>query len=1053
VKILALWLAVLGVAVGQAPAPVPVSPGHRGQVKFGGLPVPGATVTASQGEKKVTAITDQQGAYSFPNLTAGAWTLQVEMLCFVTIKREVSVATNASSTEEWSLVLLPLEEIQKVAGPAMPPVVAAAAPVPTPAATPNVVPIPKNRKNIPPAPPANPPGGFQRADLKQTAPSVPEEPANNSTDEATPAAAFGAADGFLVNGSVNNGAASPFGQSAAFGNSRNRGRGLYNGSLGMVMDNSILDAQSFSLTGQDTPKPGYNHFQGLLAFGGPVRFPGYHPQRPPNFSVNYQWVRNLNASTQSTSMPTAAMRGGDLSQTLNPLGQPLRFLDPSTGLPFPGNVIPDARISPQAKALLRLYPLPNFNAGARYNYQIPITGITHQDNLQSRINHFISMKNQIFGTFAWQSTRADNHNIFGFLDKTHSSGINTAINWSHRFGMRMFTTFGVQYSRMSTEETPFFANRENVSGLAGITGNNQESLNWGPPRLSFSSGLAALSDGLPSRNRQQTVGLSYSHYWNHGSHNFKFGGDYRRQQFNYLSQQNPRGAFTFNGAATRLTANGVPVPGSGSDFAGFLLGIPDTSSLAFGNADKYFRSSTSDAYINDDWRINASLTLNIGLRWEYGSPITEKYGRLVNLDIAPGYASVAPVVAANPTGTLTRRKYPGSLVHPDRNGIEPRVGLAWRPIPASSLIVRAGYGVTLDTSVYQNIATQMAQQSPLSRSLSVANSLATPLTLANGFITSPTITPNTFAIDPNFRVGYAQSWTVSVQRDLPRGLMMTASYLGIKGTRASQQFLPNTFPAGAVNPCPACPAGYVYLTSNGNSIRNAGSLQLRRRLRNGFTASLQYTWSKSIDNAALGGRGQGPSLIAQNWLDLRAERALSNFDQRHLLNFQAQYSTGVGVGGGTLLSGWRGALFKDWTVTTGLTAGSGLPATPMIVAAVQGTGVTGPLRPQYTGASVDTAPAGLFLNPAAYTTPPSGQWGNAGRNTITGPSQFTLNASLMRTFRMSDRLNADLRVDATNVLNHVVFSSWVTNVSSSQFGLPAAANQMRRLQTSFRVRF
>jgi hypothetical protein len=283
--------------------------------------------------------------------------------------------------------------------------------------------------------------------------------------------------------------------------------------------------------------------------------------------------------------------------------------------------------------------------------------------------------------------------------------------------------------------------------------------------------------------------------------------------------------------------------------------------------------------------------------------------------------------------------------------------------------------------------------------------------------------------------------------------MMTASYLGIKGTRSAQQFLPNTYPNGAANPCPTCPAGYTFLTSNGNSTRNAGSLQLRRRLRNGFTASLQYTWSKSIDNAALGGRGQGPTLIAQNWLDLRAERGLSNFDQRHLLNFQAQYSTGVGAAGGTMLSGWKGALYKDWTVTTNISAGSGLPATPTIVAAVQGTGVTGPLRPQYTGLSVDAAPPGLFLNPAAYTTPALGQWGNAGRNSITGPSQFSLNASLMRTFRLSDRLNADLRVDATNVLNHVVFSSWVTNVSSSQFGLPAAANQMRRLQTTLRVRF
>ena len=132
----------------------------------------------------------------------------------------------------------------------------------------------------------------------------------------------------------------------------------------------------------------------------------------------------------------------------------------------------------------------------------------------------------------------------------------------------------------------------------------------------------------------------------------------------------------------------------------------------------------------------------------------------------------------------------------------------------------------------------MAQQSPLSKSLSVQNSPNNPLTLANGFNASPTSTANTFAIDPHFRIGYAQNWNVVVQRDLPAALMMTATYLGIKGTREQQEFLPNTYPFGAANPCPSCPAGYAYLTSNGNSTREAAQLQLRRRMHNGFTASL-----------------------------------------------------------------------------------------------------------------------------------------------------------------------------------------------------------------------
>jgi hypothetical protein len=368
--------------------------------------------------------------------------------------------------------------------------------------------------------------------------------------------------------------------------------------------------------------------------------------------------------------------------------------------------------------------------------------------------------------------------------------------------------------------------------------------------------------------------------------------------------------------------------------------------------------------------------------------------------------------------------------------------------------------------------------------LSVQNSAACPLTLANGFVPCSSITPDNYAIDPNFRVGYAQSWQLSLQRDLPGSLQMTATYLGIKGTRGVQEFLPNTYPLGAANPCPSCPAGFAYFASNGNSTRQAGQFQLRRRLHNGLTATVLYTYSKSIDDdSALGGQGAllpsqsssasgwasgygdtgaalapGPGTlaatptIAQNWLNLRAERGLSSFDQRHLLSLQAQYTTGMGIGGKTLMSGWKGTLFKEWTALTQITIGSGLPETPVYLAAVPGTGVTGSIRPDATGAALYSAPSGLFLNPAAYTAPLAGQWGNAGRNSVTGPSQFSLNASIGRTFRL-DRYTLDLRIDSTNFLNHPTFTSWDTTINSTQFGLPTAANAMRSMQATLRLRF
>ncbi|HLX46273.1 MAG TPA: hypothetical protein VKR43_22660, partial [Bryobacteraceae bacterium] len=177
------------------------------------------------------------------------------------------------------------------------------------------------------------------------------------------------------------------------------------------------------------------------------------------------------------------------------------------------------------------------------------------------------------------------------------------------------------------------------------------------------------------------------------------------------------------------------------------------------------------------------------------------------------------------------------------------------------------------------------------------------------------------------------------------------------------------------------------------------------------------------------------------------------FDQKHLLNVQMQYTSGMGIGGGTLVNGWRGALLKEWTVQSQITAGSGLPLTPVYLTAVSGTGVTGSIRPDYTGAALYAAPPGLSLNPAAYAAPAAGQWGTAGRDSIIGPSQFTLNASLGRTFRASDRLNLDVRIDATNALNHVTFPSWNTTLGSPLFGLPTSANAMRSVQTTLRLRF
>jgi hypothetical protein len=443
-------------------------------------------------------------------------------------------------------------------------------------------------------------------------------------------------------------------------------------------------------------------------------------------------------------------------------------------------------------------------------------------------------------------------------------------------------------------------------------------------------------------------------------------------------------------------------------------------------------------------------------------------GRLVNLDVATDFTTEQPVVGSSP------ESYPTSLVRPDKSGVAPNVGIAWRPISGSSLLIRSGYQISHDTSVYQATAMAMAQQAPLSTSLSVSNSAACRFTMANPFsVPCSTTTQDTFAVDPNFRVGYVQIWTLSVQRDLPGSLQMVVSYLGNKGTRGVQEFLPNTappLPVGGTDPYAAYPSGYLYRTSNGNSTREAGSIELRRRLRSGLQAGVRYTYSKSLDDAySLGGQGGvgGGSGVAQNWKDLSGQRGLSTGDQRHVLNVNAQYTTGMGLGGKTLMSGWKGLAYKEWTVSTTIKVASGLPETPIDPVSVTGAANTGSIRANYVGGPVHLNSPGLFLNAAAFAAPAAGQWGTARRDSITGPNQFSLNAQMARTFRLSKRYNLSAQLDATNVLNHVVYSGWNTTINPSQtsalsqagtilptqFGAPSGTNGMRTIQITMRLRF
>ena len=1172
------WLAALCL-----PAACLLGSEHHGWVKSGGLPVPGATVTAAEGDKTFVTSTDDSGEYSFPDLPDGIWTLRISMLGFSPVTREIGVAPDAPSPT-WDLTLLGLDALRgQMAAPA-------AATGAKPAAAPGAAPSASTQAAAASTAAGGRPAGeghgsgngqrpsarqgmqrgagFQRLDVNPASDTGLENGTGENAAGIGAGDATQSSDAYVVNGSLNSGLNMPQqndwgfggpggmygpggvgmagaggpgapggpggmgpgggpamqagpggpggpggfaggpggpgggfggrggrggfggnfgagrggrggrGNQASFGNGRRNPRQHYNANIALILNNSALDARPFSLTGQETPKAAFAQFRSTGFVGGPLKIPHVISGQHTFFTFNYQLTRGRNATTATALVPTLDERAGNFAQAVNGVtNSPVTIYNPlGGGAPFANNAIPATLLNPAALALLNFYPQPNFTGDTRYNYQAPIVSVSNQTNINPRISETINARNQVSGNFSWQGSNSSNPNLFNFTDTTKTTGINTGVQWNHHFTSRLISNLRYGFSRSATTTTPFFANQENVSEDAGILGNDQQALFWGPPSLRFSSGIYGLSDGNYQLNHNNTNQGGESLIWTRGAHNITFGGDGRRLDFNQIAQQDPRGGFTFTGAMTGVTgANGLAAGGTGFDFADFLLGLPDTSSLAYApsGADKYFRATWADAYITDDWHMRSNFTINFGLRWDLQAPVTELYNRLVNLEVGPDWTSVMPVcgtttLAAGPVSCTPASEagLPDSLVRPDYHEFQPRVGLAWRPFAKHSTVVRAGYGVYYNTSVFQPLANQMSQQAPLSTSVTQSYTVAQANSLfplspqgASQFLqnalTVPALatTPQTFALDPGFHIGYVHYWQTSVQQNLSGSFVATFTYSGNKGTHLVQEFLPGTAPPGAV--LMGYPSGYVYETSNGNSNYNAASAQLQHRFHNGFLANATYVFSKAIDDAqAIGGRGAAASGYAQNWLDLAAERSLSSFNRTHTLNLIFQYSTGMGTRGGTLINGWKGVLLKDWTLGPSLTLGSGLPLTPVVLGRVaSGTGVTGTTRADYLGGSLAAVAPDYGFNPAAFGAPPDGQWGDAGRGTITGPMEFNLNFSAGRAFRFGERHSVDIRFDGNNVLNHVTWAAWNTTYGNSQFGLPTAANAMRTIQATVRFRF
>ncbi len=1066
------------------------SDAQSGFVKSAGQPLPGATVTASQNGQSLSTATDADGHYGFPPLAPGDWSVSVEMFGFAPLTQSIDFATangpvNFNLQLKESPLLQRLQQFARRSGAASS---AANSTLEnelqngTVAEPQNIAPSTTGSQN------SNEsflvsgslsPGMAQGAqsdsgpDPRQGAPGLDASGTSAAGNGSAPG--FGAGTGGGGGGFGGSrggfGGGGPGGGRGGFGGRRpgrppgqfgNRRNQQIHGQASFTLQNSAVNAKPFSLNGLDIPQAAYAQSRFSLVFGGPLVVKKLVKDPKTQFFFTYFGTRGKTPELFAETVPSAAFRTGDFSQATQSLGTsatnvPVTIFNPSTHQPFPNNSIPNNQLSPIALSLLKFYPLPN-EPGTANNYQYETAQVANANNIGLRVQRAVTGVDRLSLNFQYQNRNGTTAQPFGYSDATNGYGLNARLQWTRNISATAISNTQFQFNRNYTMITPYFSTLSNIAGELGIPGTSSNPLDNGPPTLNFTN-FGGLTDSNATLNRNQSQGLSENISVLKGKHSITLGGGFTRADLSARTDPNGRGTFNFTGVATsQIDSSGRAATGTGYDLADFLLGLPQSSSIQYSGFNEYFLQNQWSGFLQDEWKLRPNLTLIGGVRYEYFSPFSEKYGRLANLDIAPGYTAVS-TVTPNQAGPYSGA-FPSGLINPDFNNWSPRLGLAWKlPWTKRSTLVRAGYGIYYNGQAYIQFASSLAYQPPFAVSNSVNTSTSNVLTLNKGFTsTAPDQVTNSFAVDRNYRTPYAGTWNLSIQHDFGGGYFAEIGYLGTKGTRLDVRTLPNqavtgSFQANNQGTQISNATGFTYDQSLGNSIFNALQLRLNRRFNHGVSFFAFYQFAKSIDDSStFGGAG---NTVAQNWLDLAAERGLSSFDIRHQFSLNFVLTSPIaGPGSRVPADSKLGRLLKDWQLSGGITAQTGNPLTARVLGNSQQlaqTGGTGKGRADTTGEPITEGPG--FFNLNAFTTVPSGQYGNAGRNTIPGPGLFSLNLAFGRSFTFAERRRVEFRVESNNLLNNVNYTNLYTVVNAVNYGLPSAASAMRTLDIVVRFRF
>jgi hypothetical protein len=862
-----------------------------------------------------------------------------------------------------------------------------------------------------------------------------------------------------------------------------QGGNAFHGSAWEFLRNQELDSRPFNSVTSSLARNQRNQFGGVAG--------GHIVSNKLFFFGAYEGLRLRNAGTSPTTVavPTALERVGDFSQS------PVKIYDPNSGngsgagrSQFEGNRIPASLLNPQALAVMAAMPLPNVGTSNFVN----IAEVLQQNlnNYTLRLDYVVKPNITLFGRYSI----SDEHDVVpDVVTKRDQLGNvrpqNLALGSSQVLSPNSVNEIRLGFNRLGFLNglpEPFFE-------VNGSTQNLPRFLPSGYAAMGGAGNYTGTQGGGTVLARNNTYQVYDNYSWTKGRFSSKFGAEVLRIQYNRFQTPSPLGSFTFtNGYTTRTGTN----DGTGSALASMLLGLTTQATRTVGPEQIYGRQLVTSFYSQEDVRVLPNLTLSLGLRYELAPPMSDAHQGLASIDFGkvPSPQAIfasGPLATYKPTlFTCGRGGYPAGCAYTDYNNFSPRLGVAWSA--ASKLVIRAGAGIyysLTDNNGLYNLASALPNN--ISQSLTF-NNFVPSVSIANAF-TGLIVGPSAVSqpsLDLRQRTSYSPQWSLSIQREVSKDMILEVGYLGTLGIKLQQNVQPNNSQPGSAAVDPRRPyAGLIYdpgvvfppyITVQGTSVPvqqvniyqmsaqsnyHAVFVRFEKRLSGGISLLSSYTFSKAISNAPqyrnAGGANGSENSPPQDSYNLRAERALASFDVRHRWVNSFLLDSPFGKGHKWLGSGAGAAILGGWQLSGIVTLQAGFPFTINLAGDTAGIGGgTGgiliranPVAGVSYQLPADQKSTAQWFNVKAFSQPAAFQFGSLGRNTVIGPGLVDLDATIARNFRLAERLSFQLRGEFFNVANHPNFNLVGRIINQPNFG--AVLNQFdpRQIQLGGKFSF